>query len=147
MKPNSLKLLITATFLIVCSSLTLGFAFLGFIFIRSSEDASLGTNSSAGVEFELGPGMGPNLMTPQSFKSNDELIDMVNAEVENRWFSGSMVTRRYMSALIAGEGCKSYVDYGDGKWVFVDDDATNLNAPHVSEDPFSDERFGSNPFE
>ncbi|MDX1930519.1 MAG: hypothetical protein SFV81_28605 [Pirellulaceae bacterium] len=138
MKPKSLKLLTTATLLIVCSSLTLGLAFLGFIFNRSSEDATLGTNSSAAVEFELGLGMGPNLMTPQSFKSNDELIDMINAEFENRWIAGPTVTRRYMSALIAGEGCKSYVDYGDGKWVLVDHDTTNLNDPHVPDDPFGD---------
>lgn len=146
MEPKSLKLLTTATVLIVCSSLTLGLALLGFLFDRS-EEVALGTNLSDGVEFELGPGMGPNLMTPQSFSSNDELIEMINAKFENRWIAGPSITRRYMTALIAGEGCKFYVDYGDGKWVLVDDDATNLNDPRVPDDAFGDDGFGSNPFE
>lgn len=145
MAPKSLMLSTAATVLIVCTLITLGLAFLVFLFDRS-EEASLGTNLSDGVELNLGPGMGPNLMTPQSVNSNDELIEMVNAEIEDRWITGPSVTRRYMSALIAGEGCKSYVDYGDGKWVPIED-ATHLNALIDPDSPFGDDGSGSNPFQ
>ncbi len=87
-------------------------------------------------------------MTPKSDNSTDDLIDMINTEFKDEWVAGqTSITRRYMSALIAGEGCKSYVDYGDGNWVPTNDDTSNPIKLDVGGDPFGDGGSDSNPFE
>ncbi len=144
MRPKTLKLLTQATATIACTSLAIGLLFRGFSFDRTDESL-FGTSYSDSVKLEFGPGMGPNLLTPQGYKSNDELYDMISAEFEDKWI-GPAMTRRYMSALIAGEGCKSFVGYGDGEWIRIDDDAWELKELGVA-DRFGDDGSNSNPFE
>jgi hypothetical protein len=148
MHARTAKLLITATAMIVCPPLALGLLFSGSFFGRSTKTL-IRTNYSDEVTFELGPGMGPNLMTPKSYQSTHGLIDMINAEFNDEWLAvgQTSMTRRYMSALINGEGCKSYVDYGDGKWVLIDDDTSDHSNLEIGGDPFGDANSNSNPFE
>lgn len=146
MQRKQLKLVIVGTSLIVFAALIVGLG-IGGTFIGKSEEPFLEETSFDSVEMDLGPGMRPNLMTQQTFVSNDELNDIINAELENEWIAGTSMTRRYMTALIAGEGCKSYVDYGDGKWVPIDDETLDSGSLDDISGPFGNNGSVSNPFE
>lgn len=101
----------------------------------------------------LGPGLGPNLMTPKVITSSDNSSDISfdalieNVETELTDMSGTTATRRYMSALIAGEGCKLYVDYGDGIWVPWENNNSNTMQNADTADRFGDALSDTNPFD
>lgn len=141
MQPRNVKQMFTAIALTLCTALALLLTFPGFVVPRS-EEPLVETNSSDSVELELGPGLGPNLMTSHRFRSTDELIDMIGAELEEKWITGPSMTRRYLTVLIAGEGCKTYVDNGDGIWV-PNDESTEIKIDAITGNLFD----GVNPFE
>ncbi len=136
MQPKSLKLVIVTTVLIVSTSVLLGLA-LRRSLSESTNKNLADANMPSSVALELGPGMSPDWMSPRSFEPEGSLVDFSNIEFDGETIAGSTLTRRYMSALIAGEGCKSFVDYGDGIWVPIDE-STDVKNDASTDNPFGE---------
>ncbi len=142
MQPKSLKLVIVTAVLIVSTSALLGLALRRSVSESANKNLA-DSNMPSSVALELGPGMSPDWMSPRSFEPEGSLVDFSNIEFDGETFAGPTLTRRFMSALIAGEGCKSFVDYGDGIWVPIDE-STDVKNDASTDNPFGE---SANPFE
>ncbi len=137
------------TVLVVCSTLIVGWA------LRrppTPQNASIDDKNipNTDVLLQSGSGMGPNLMTSAN-NSGDHFADLSLDELvqsfSEKLNADGTTTRRYMSVLIAGEGCKFYVDNGNGHWVLVDDTVADSHEPEAADDPFGEPLTDSNPFD
>ena len=149
MQTKYYRFLGATTVLVVCSTLIVGWVLRRPL---KPQNVSIDDKSipNTDVLLQLGSGMGPNLMTPANGSGNrfadlsfDELVQSVSEEL----VADGTTTRRYMSALIAGEGCKFYVDNGDGNWVLVDDSGADSHVAETGDDPFGEPLTDSNPFD
>ncbi len=149
MKTKYSRILGVTTVLVVCSTLIVGWVLRRPL---KPQNASIDDKSipNTDVLLQLDSGMGPNLMTPANNSGDhfaglsfDELMQSVSEKIN----ADGTATRRYMSVLIAGEGCKFYVDNGNGHWVLVDDSVADSHAAETVDDPFGEPLTDSNPFD
>lgn len=146
MHPNYYRVLGVTTVLVVCSTFIVGWVLRRPL---KPQNASIDDKSihNTDVLLQLGSGMGPNLMTPANDHSAELSFDELAKSVSEELDADGTTTRRYMSALIAGEGCNFYVDNGDGHWVLVDDDVADSDPAGTDDDPFGKPLIDSNPFD